>query len=429
MSGGRARGAPVPTLFLLVDAIPWEMARGLWREGLMPGFAEPRPMVSVFPSLTHVAVPALLASVFPERPQGYEARWFDTTTRELRGGFTDAESEAALRPFRVWPGGALGHAAVYLLRSVLAHGQARWVTGRFAEEGGPWLGYVSATDGVGHFDGEQSLAAALADIVREVVEARRRYAERHGVQPRVVLCSDHGMSFSRMAHLSRHELECRLVEAGWRADPAARRWVRLAPYGDVGGGVVYCDPADAVEVARTVAAAPGVEVAFGVRDADGCAVFAAVDGGMATAGIRWCGDRYRYLAGDGDPLEYEHAWRECADADGWVSQDRLREVFWHHRFPLAPPRVREGLHSIVQMPAQVLFSMRDDWTFGPALTHLGAELMGGQLATHGALSRAQSIGFATVTAGDENAWPWPPTALRPWEVLAPWRSLLRGQAD
>ena len=49
-----------PFLFLIVDAIPLEVAREAWQAGELPGFAPPRPMVSVFPSLTNVAVGALL---------------------------------------------------------------------------------------------------------------------------------------------------------------------------------------------------------------------------------------------------------------------------------------------------------------------------------------------------------------------------------
>ena len=59
-----------PALFLLVDAIPYDLAREVWAAGGMPGFAEPRPTVSVFPSLTDVAVHALLREIFPERPPG-----------------------------------------------------------------------------------------------------------------------------------------------------------------------------------------------------------------------------------------------------------------------------------------------------------------------------------------------------------------------
>ena len=86
---------PRPTFFLLVDAIPWDVARQVWAEGELPGFAAPRPTVSVFPSLTEVAVPSLLRGIFHERPPGYEARYFDPESGETRGGFSDPEADAA----------------------------------------------------------------------------------------------------------------------------------------------------------------------------------------------------------------------------------------------------------------------------------------------------------------------------------------------
>ena len=74
-----------PTLFLVVDAIPWEIAHEVWMEGGMPGFAEPRAVASVFPALTHVAVAALLEGTFHQRPHGYEVRYLHTPSGEIRG--------------------------------------------------------------------------------------------------------------------------------------------------------------------------------------------------------------------------------------------------------------------------------------------------------------------------------------------------------
>jgi hypothetical protein len=88
------------------------------------------------------------------------------------------------------------------------------------------------------------------------------------------------------------------------------------------------------------------------------------------------------------------------------------------------------MEDIVRRPAPVLFSMKPTWTYGPPLTHLGAEIIGGQEATHGALGAEESLGFAACSEGDEpEAWRAAP-ALRPHEVLRPWRELVRaGSAD
>jgi hypothetical protein len=59
---------------------------------------------------------------------------------------------------------------------------------------------------------------------------------------------------------------------------------------------------------------------------------------------------------------------------------------------------------------------------------LGAEIIGGQVATHGALAAEESLGFAACSEEDEpDSWRDAP-ALRPHEVLRPWRELVRAGA-
>jgi len=74
-----------PTFFLLLDAVPYDLAHAVWADGGLPGFVEPRPTVAVFPSLTEVAVPSLLRGIFEERPPGYETRFFHPPSGEIRG--------------------------------------------------------------------------------------------------------------------------------------------------------------------------------------------------------------------------------------------------------------------------------------------------------------------------------------------------------
>ena len=44
---------------------------------------------------------------------------------------------------------------------------------------------------------------------------------------------------------------------------------------------------------------------------------------------------------------------------------------------------------LVEFPAPVLFSMGSGYTYGPALTHAGSTLLGGQVGTHGGLGSEQ----------------------------------------
>ena len=149
---------------------------------------------------------------------------------------------------------------------------------------------------------------------------------------------------------------------------------------------------------------------------------------LLRASLSWQADSYRYQTLEGDPLDYVIVWetlgRERRLHDGWATDGDLLAATWSHRYPDALARVRHGLLDLVRAPAPVLFSMKQNWTYGPPLTHLGAGLMGGQVGTHGALTADESTGFAICTAEVEPpAWREHP-ALRPQQVLRPWRSLV-----
>ncbi len=398
-----------PMLFLVVDAIPFDLARGLWRDGGMPGFAEPRPMVSVFPSLTHVAVPALVRGVTHLRPHGYESRYVHPPTWTVRGGIVDDASPMDV--YRMRPRTSVDEVAIYLFAETLSFGQARWVRWRFNQERGAWLGYLSATDGVAHFEGREALREALADIFGQVDRLRDRFEAEEGVRPGAVLCSDHGFRFQPLQATEVERIEKHLELAGFRPGGPLPEGVLMAPVGEVGGGAAWCAPERAAEAARAIAEVPGVDVAFG-RKGDGCEVFA-VRSGLERARIDWEAGRTRYEAVDGDPLGY-------AAFQGWIDDDALLAATWDHPYPYAPPRLREGFTDLVEHPAQVLFSMADGFAVSPTLTHVAARLRGGQVGTHGSLGRDQSLGFAVSTEDR-----WRPGPLRPREVFEPWADMLR----
>jgi len=433
----RPRSAAAPILFLAIDAIPWDLARELWSDGALPGFCEPRPMISVFPSLTNVAVPALIQASFESLPFGYEARYIDPDSGSIEGGLSDHKAQAALARFHGGTQGILSNAAIYLLRRPLAYWQARWITRQFLADGGPWLAYISATDGVAHLDGRRGLQRSLREIFGAVTWMRREYAQHNGIEPHVVLCSDHGMAFSRFQHLASSELAQRLADAGYPVGRNSKEGTVLLPLGDVGAGFVYTRPEHAEAVALVVAGSAGVDLAV-ARSGDGCMCFArrSPSDRMESARIRWerdarrAGEHYRYEPIDGDPLQYvpllEALTTDGLLENGWAPDRALFEASLSHTYPDALARIRHGLTDLVRMPAQVLFSMRDSYTYGPPLTHIGVTLLGGQSATHGALSATQSTGFAASTFTDD-PWNGAP-ALRPCEVFGPWQALVRGGA-
>jgi hypothetical protein len=197
----------------------------------------------------------------------------------------------------------------------------------------------------------------------------------------------------------------------------------LVPLGEVGAGVVHVEPDRAGEAARAVAEAPGVDLAL-ARTEDGLLVLGGGSGqAPCQARVRWRGDAYRYECDAGDPLEYATVWKALQENralhDGWADDRNLFLASWRHRYPDALARARCAFEDLVQHPAAVIFSMRDGWTYGPALTHTAARLVGGQVGTHGSLAAPQSLGFASVTANGDDPWRDAP-ALRPEDVFRPW---------
>ena len=221
-----------PVLFLVIDGIPYDLAEALWAAGEFGALRRPRPVVSVFPSLTHVAVPALLGPLQVARPPGYEARWFHPPSGEVRGGLRDEMDAPSLAPFDERPTTLAGNLAVYTVPRALSYGVVRWVTRRFLEEGGAWLGYLAATDGLAHFAGRDALGAALADITGALTTLRVTYERVHGVRPALVICSDHGFEFGSFQHVGVADLARMLAVEGLRIGPPGAGEVVLAPHGE-----------------------------------------------------------------------------------------------------------------------------------------------------------------------------------------------------
>ncbi|RME25976.1 MAG: hypothetical protein D6798_07660, partial [Deltaproteobacteria bacterium] len=386
-----------PTLFVVIDAIPLDVAQEVHAAGALPGFDPPVAQVSVFPSLTHVALSALARPAVDLRPPGYESLYVHVPSGEVRGSFLDGDSPG---PWRTQADGMLGLGAIYLLRTAMARQEARWIRLRFKSEGGPWLGYIAATDGVAHFSGRDALVTAFTEVCREIVDARRAFQSAHGVDPHVVLCSDHGMEWGLHSALSFETVVQRLRLEGYEPGRQGRRGVLSAPMGDVGAGMLWCHPDAASDLAQLASELPGVELAVArspgsTADRGSGTVFRVLPGRATRARVSWGPRGLRYECLDGDPLELAPLLDRAgtADPDGWLDDGDGFAATWDHRFPDPLHRIRHGLTDLVQYPANVIFSMASGWTVGARITQTTAGLLGGQVGTHGSLNRAQTLGF------------------------------------
>jgi hypothetical protein len=408
------------SLVLVIDAIPWELAHQVWEEGHLAGFCEPVPNVSVFPSLTNVAAAALVGPILGGRPLGYEARYYHVPSGTLRGGLGDPDTD---RPLALYPDhaeGALAQLASYLFPRLATWAEVSWLVHRFVRQGGSWLAYVSATDGVAHFGGRDPLRTAFRDLALRIVDARRALEREHQIPPPVVLASDHGMAFGPVVHVSSLEFARALEGAGFARESSPPEGFFLPAMGEVSAGVCFVAPDRAATAARALARLEGVDVTI-ARQTEHSAL---VVRGSEEAVIHWRMNRYRYCATQGDPLEYLPVWsaldrRKEVASDGFIDGEVLLTSTWSHGYPDALHRIRRALTDLVEFPAPLLFSMGRGHTCGPHLTHAGAAFLGGLAGTHGGLGMEESLGFLSVAE-----LPAPPPVVRTESALLPYRDLV-----
>jgi len=72
-------------LLLCLDGVPHEVIRQARHRGLFDCFHEPSRLLSPFPTMTNVALSTMLNA---SAPAGYESLYFDSDTREMRGGIS-----------------------------------------------------------------------------------------------------------------------------------------------------------------------------------------------------------------------------------------------------------------------------------------------------------------------------------------------------
>src|SRR5215510_2156037 len=70
-------------LLLCLDGVPHRLIEQAKSRGLFAGFGPPARLLSPFPTMTNVALSAMLGA---SPPAGYESLYFDRTAGELRGG-------------------------------------------------------------------------------------------------------------------------------------------------------------------------------------------------------------------------------------------------------------------------------------------------------------------------------------------------------
>ena len=412
------------TLILALDGVPYRAIRTAREMGAFKGWAETRPMVSTFPSMTNVGFTALLQP-FGARPiPGYELRRYDREENRILGAGMFDKKFNWRDQFDLQLKGIWTKAGMYMTPAQTVRKELKKVQ-QFALEDPDeiMIALISATDALTHFQGDAAIVRSLLEISESIDELRRLHLELHGRELQLVMFSDHGNAEKKVHRAG--ELEKALRQAGLK--PSKRLGspdqVVTVTYGLVGYGVVYVDPINAEKAARALTGDKTVAIAAWPSGAGEMSVISKT----GEASIRWRDLPSRrelaYTAIHGDPLLMLEARAEMIEAgvmdeQGFASRDDWFEWSAFAQYPDGVARLVESLDGAwVSNSASVIFSLEPGYGWGVKAALVGAWLRAGPLeATHGSLDRESTWGFFMTSDPEIET----PRAVRADLALVPW---------
>ena len=388
MKGNGAGKTRPRRLLLCLDGVPHRLIGEAKTRGLFDSFGPPTRLLSPFPTMTNVALSAMLGA---SPPQGYESLYFDRKAGELRGGIRkylgrrtpdkipssymdDLDYQEPLpfefliyvAPEKVW-------------RTDMQRFRERF---RTAPQTRDYFAFLKATDGLLHAQGPSRLAVALESLDR-ILREIQQYC---GDETEIVMFSDHGMNLEENRRV---DLATNLRRQGYRVvsrfSDAREREVSVPAFGLCSYAAAYCgDPGVVPDVARALVEVEGVDF---VVYKNGNEV--ALKSSRGDAGIERSENSFRYTATSGDPLELQNL-----DHQDFVSDEAWFEETKAHRYPDALANIHASLFSPrVKQTADILISLRDGYYYGWSPFGRFVRLA----ATHGNALQSSSNAFVMST--------------------------------
>lgn len=364
-------------LLLCLDGVPHKLILEAKSRGLFDSFGPPTKLLSPFPTMTNVALSAMLGA---SPPPGYESLYFDRKAGELRGGISkyigrrtpdkipssymdDLDYQEPL-PFEF---------LIYVAPEKVWRADMQRFRERFrgAPQTRDYFAFLKATDGLLHSQGPERLAVALESLDKILREVR----DYCGDETEIVMFSDHGMNLEENRRVS---LRTALQRQGFE--------VVIPAFGLCSYVAIYCRATELIpQTARGTLEATGVD--FAVYK-DGDEVVVESERGQARIEYQPATKSYRYAMVSGDPLEL-----------GSFNHDFGTDAVWFertagHRYPDALANIYKSLFtSRVKHTADILVSLKDGYYFGWSPFGRFVRLA----ATHGNALQASSNAFLMST--------------------------------
>ena len=334
-------------LLLCLDGVPHKLIETAKGRGLFDGFGPPTRLLSPFPTMTNVALSAMLGA---SPPAGYESLYFDRNAGELRGGIrkyigrrTPDKIPSSYMDDLDYQEPLMFEFLIYVAPETVWRSDMQRFREHFraAPQTRDYFAFLKATDGLLHAQGPDRLSIALESldkILREI----QSYC---GQETEIVLFSDHGMN---LEDNSRVDLRSTLAARGFQAVVPA--------FGLCSYAAVYCpnDQQRIPEMARAVAEMTGVDFAV-YKDANEVVV----ESDRGQARIEQQADSFRYLCMSGDPLELARF------PSGFATDREWLERTAGHRYPDALANIYKSLFTPrVKHTADILVSLKDGYYYG-----------------------------------------------------------------
>lgn len=389
-------------LLLCLDGVPHELIQGAQARGLFDFFNAPTRLLSPFPTMTNVALSAMLCA---SPPPGYESLYFDRKTKRLEGGIrkylgwrTPDKIPSSYMDELDYQEPLMFEFLIYVAaETVWRSDMQRFREGFMAAPNDrDYFAFLKATDGLLHAQGPDRLAIALQSLDSILKEIRQIC----GNETEIVLFSDHGMNLQENRRTS---LSINLQRRGFQVQSSLldqrTKSVCIPAFGLCSYAAAYCASAELIpEVANSLVDERGVDFVV-YREDDSVVVLG--ERGKARIERRGTnGDRsYRYVALSGDPLQLNSTVtglkeRGEIDADGFGKDSVWFAKTKDHEYPDPLRNIYSSIYSArVKHTADVLISLRDGYYYGWSPFGRFVRLA----ATHGNALRSSTNAFLMST--------------------------------
>jgi len=373
-------------LIVCLDGVPYEDMAYLWDHGYFREFSRPGKLISVFPSLSDVAITNVLHTA---PVPGYENLYFDVAKNKIGGGAFSTVSKIRMPYLDALdydePGIFKGLA--YILPLKTYHADLGRFSKRLADkEFLTFKSHICSTDAICHVLTREAFLNYMVETDRMLREIFVRY---HGNLDFLVF-SDHGNS-----HVTNHrvDLDGYLAQFGFRIESSIRdEWsVAIPKFGLVGAMPVYSQSQNTKRLSQVLADSEAVDFVAYLDDGK---VRLLSSKGEALIRATGEGNRLRYEVLKGDPLDLkpiveQMTQRGVIESDGYASRENWFSYTAEHEYADALNALYSGVTNHVTNRASLIVSFKDGYHYGSPFFNRLVTMR----STHGNLRKSSMTGF------------------------------------